>query len=104
MLYTTITTNIYNPINLLGTFMDYKGMLMSFMRKIDLDCSVSKLDLNLLITGCEICRLDEAHQVLFIMYILEYWNAYAMDIINGNYKHINCTSMIYNSWIKHMAE
>ena len=90
------SVTVTDPICLKGAFSDYKGMLVDYICKGD-------ADLDLALTGCAICKLDEIHRQLFMVYILEYWNAYTMDIINGTYRFINYTSMVYQSFIEHMA-
>jgi len=51
----------------------------------------------------KIINLDYMRAVLFMNYIIEYWYAYTSDIINGHYKHINMTSIVWNSFLDHMA-
>ena len=47
--------------------------------------------------------MDKIHQTLFMMYILEYWNGYAMDIIDQKYKYVNLTEMVRLAYLEHMA-
>ena len=81
----------------LGLFADYKGMLVNYV-------ATGKADLNLAIVTAKICHLDEAHKALFIMYISQYWEEYTFDTINGNYRYVKLTEIVYNAWLRHMAE
>lgn len=48
-----------------------------------------------------ICGMSKSESISFMEYILDDWNAYAFDIINGKYKYINFTEMVYNAWVEH---
>ena len=85
--------------SLYGAFLDFKGMSISYAKK-----NANKLDVETL--GCIyiISRLDKVHGALFMVYVLEYWNAYAMDIIEGKYNHVKLTEIVFNSWLEHMGK
>lgn len=91
-----IVTVKETEINLINTFADYKGMLLAHWKNHD-----ATLEMSLCVA--QITKLDEIHRALFMMYILKYWHEYTMDIINGNYKYIYYTTMVYKSWLEHMA-
>ena len=82
--------------NAYSAFLDFKGMVANYIRNYN-------VSLEFALFGYWICKMDKIHQTLFMMYILEYWNAYAMDIINGTYKYINLTDMVRVSYLEHMA-
>ena len=93
----TITIAETETINLIGAFADFKGMLVDYIVNND-------VDLDLALTGCTICKLDEIHKALFMMYLYKCWNAYVNGIINGDYTYVDYTPMIYRAWINHMAQ
>lgn len=84
--------------NLENTFNDFKDMLVSYA-----NANGKKLDLDILRTALKITMFDKIHSVLFMGYILEYWYAYTIDVINGKYTYINFTPMVYDSFLEHMA-
>ena len=48
-----------------------------------------------------ICNMDRVESIGFIKYILEYWNAYTMDMINGKHRYTYLTRMVYESWTEY---
>lgn len=92
----TVVIKKETEINVYGAFLDFKGMVVNYIEN-------HNADLDFALFGCWICKMDRIHQTLFMMYILEYWNAYAMDIINGEYKYVNLTDMVRLSYLEHMA-
>lgn len=93
----TVVIKKETEINVYGAFLDFRGMLIEYF------CKNSNANLEIGHTAMKIDLMDKIHQTLFMVYILEYWNAYTMDIINGNYNYVNLTSMVWNSWLEHMA-
>ena len=81
--------------NVYEAFRDFEGMLIRyFMKNHNANATVYNVALR-------ITKMNRTKQTFFIMYILEYWNEYAMDIINGEYNLINLTETVFDSWIKH---
>ena len=87
---------IRREISLYGAFLDFKGMLVSYAK--------NNADFETIGSTYIISRLDKTHSVLFMVYVLEYWNAYVMDIIEGKYCHVKLTEMVFNSWLEHMGK
>ena len=81
-----------------NTYADFKGLLVKYA-----NANGTTLDLDILHAAIKITMLDEIHRILFMIYILEYWYAYAMDIINGKYAYINYTPMVWDSFREHLA-
>ena len=77
-------------------YRDFKGMLVP---RVNESC----MHINNINATCKIADLDKIHAITFMLYIYEYWYAYTMDIINGEYNYINMTSMVWNSYIEHMS-
>ena len=85
------TTNVYK------VFLNFKKMLSDyFIKNYNADLEIGRIAFKL-------AAMDKIHQTLFMIYVFEYWNAYAMDIINGKYNYVNLTELVYNSWLEHMA-
>ena len=82
--------------SLYGAFLDFKGMLVSYAK--------NNTDFRTIGSAYIINRLDKVHGALFMVYVLEYWNAYAMDIIEGKYNHVKLTEIVLNSWLEHMGK
>ena len=83
-------------VNAYGAFLDFKGSVANYIRNYN-------ADLEFALFGYWICKMDKIHQTLFMMYILEYWNGYAMDIIDQKYKYVNLTEMVRLAYLEHMA-
>ena len=81
--------------NLYEVFRDFNGMISSYMLRNNVeDIELFSISIN---------NLGKTHKMLFMAYLLANWNAYAMDIINGNYKHIGLTHIVYTSWLEYMV-
>ena len=81
---------------LYGAFLDFKGMLVNYANN-----NAQKLDFETLGCAYIINRLDKMHSILFVKYLIEYWTAYTMDIIDGRYNYVKLTEMVFNSWLEH---
>lgn len=77
-------------------YRDFKTMLVERF-------NVSTMHINSIQATCKIADLDKIHAITFMVYIYKYWNAYTMDIINGNYNYIHMTSTVWESYLEHMA-
>lgn len=77
-------------------YQEFKNMLVSKANDIT-------MHINSIQATCKIADLDKIHAVLFAQYIYEYWNAYTIDIINGNYNYIHMTGIVWESFIEHMT-
>ena len=78
-------------------YRDFKGMLVE---RVNVSC----MHINNINATCKIADLDKIHAITFMVYVYKYWYAYVMDIINGEYNYINMTSMVWNSYLEHMAK
>ena len=78
-------------------FRDFRGMLVTKANDIT-------MHINSIHAVCKIESLDKIHAILFAQYIYTYWNAYTMDIINGEYSYIHMTSMVWESFKEHMEK
>lgn len=76
-------------------FRDFKGMLVDKGYELTLH----KNNINAIET---IERMDKANAISFLIYIFEFWYAYTMDIINGNFDYINMTNMVLESFYEYM--
>lgn len=88
---TATNTNVTEITNLIGAFMDFEGMAMEYIAKRNADEDASY-------ALQEMCVMNKMEKVSFMAYLLEYWNAYTMDIINGNYCYIKFSSIVYQAW------
>ena len=77
-----------------GKFADFKGMFCNY--------AVNHGSAYYKDMAIQICNLNEMETFLFISYISVYWDAYTMDIINGDYKYINLTEMVWNAWLEYL--
>ena len=78
-------------------FADYKGMLCEYAQ-----LSLANIDTK--DVALKICNLNETHQIMFADYITSRWEEYTKAIINGKYKYIHLTQMVYDSWVEYMKE
>ena len=82
--------------NLYEAFRDFRGSVNNYLTN-------NNADLDFALFAVSISTMDQINQVLFMVYLLEYWNAYTMDIVNGEYKYVNLTNIVWKSWKEHMA-
>ena len=82
--------------NLYEAFRDFRGAVNNYLVNYN-------ADLNFALFAVSISKMDKIHQSLFMVYLLEYWYAYTMDIINGDYKYVNVTNIVWKSWKEHMV-
>lgn len=80
-----------------GMFMDFIEMAIEYVNK-------PNADLDACYTIGIIHEMNKLERVSFMEYIKEYWNAYTMDIINGDYCYIKCTPIVYQSWEDYETE
>ena len=80
-----------------GMFMDFEEKAIEYASKIDADKDTC-------FTLGIICAMNKIERVSFMEYIKEYWNAYTMDIINGDYCYIKFTPMVYLAWEDYETE
>lgn len=80
--------------NFIGAYADFAGMAQEYTNK-------PKADGETCFYLGKICSMNKSESVSFMEYILDSWNAYAFDIINGNYKYIKMTRMVYESWVEY---
>lgn len=80
-----------------GMFMDFIEMAMEYVSK-------PNADLDACFTIGVIQAMNKLERVSFMEYIKEYWNAYTMDIINGDYCYIKFTPMVYQAWEDYETE
>ena len=85
-----------NQIN--SVYEDFKGMLLPYVEEHG-----DTLDLGILRVTLKITTLNEIHKTIFMTYALKYWYAYTMDIIEGKYECINCTTMMWNLFCYYMV-
>ena len=85
-----------NYVTLKGIFADFKGMFCNYALN---NSSTYYKDLAI-----SVCNLDDEFQIMFAMYLKIYWEAYMMDVINGTYKYINLTEMVWNAWLEYLEK
>lgn len=76
-------------------YRDFKGMLMP---KVNGSMNHIKQAIN------NIADLDKTNAITFMLFAYEYWYAYIMDIIEGNYNYIRFTGMVWSSYLEHMEK
>ena len=89
--------NAVETMCLRGAFADFKGMAEEYAERKNSDSKTS------FILG-KICAMSESESISFIQYILDDWNAYSFDVINGKYKYVNLTEIVYSSWLEYKAK
>ena len=89
----------FNDIDYIyNVFKDFKGMLVPYVTD-----NGKTLDLDVLYATLYIDRLNDIRKPLFMIYILKYWYAYTMDIIEGKYEYVNYTPMVWSAFCRHMS-
>lgn len=85
--------------NMRGAFLDFMGMALHGY------ADSPKADAKICFHLGMMCGVSKEESEQLMSYLIEYWNAYAMDIINGKYKYISLTEVVYSSWLeyKHKA-
>lgn len=84
-------------VNLRGAYIDFKNMAMyGYARSANADTEIC------FCLGM-ICGVSKEESECLMVYLLENWYAWTMDIINGSYKYVNMSEMVYSSWLEHKA-
>ena len=89
------------PSQLLNVYKDFYGMLTKYYTYHADDCDIDELHIA--------CRMgthleDNIHKILFTVYLIEYWNAWFIDVLDGEYKYIHMINMVWDSWLEYMAK
>ena len=89
------------PTQLLNVYKDFYGMLTKYYTYHADTCSIDELHIA--------CRMgthleDNIHKILFTVYLIEYWNAWFIDVLDGKYKYIHMINMVWSSWLEYMAK
>jgi hypothetical protein len=85
-------------INLRGAFLDFKNMAMyGYARSVNADTEIC-FYLGMM------CGVNNEEIEQLMSYLLEYWNAYVMDIVDGRYKYVKLTEIVYSSWLEYKAK
>ena len=77
-------------INVENLFLDFKGMVHVYANSPKANAK------NCLYLGM-MCGEDSKW---LMIYLLDNWYAWLMCVVDGNYKYINLTEMIYQSWLE----
>lgn len=84
--------------NLRGLFLDFKGMALHGY------ADSPKADAKICFTLGMMCGVSKEESELLMNFLIEYWNAWTMDIIYGTYKYVNLTETVYSSWLGYKAK
>lgn len=84
-------------INVRGLFLDFVGMASHGY------ATLPKADTKICFYLGMMCGVDKEESEWLTIYLLENWYAYIMDIVDGNYKYVNLTEMVYKAWLEHKA-
>lgn len=91
-----VLDNIFD--NFYAMFMKYCGRYTRYAKyPIELDPCV-------LLCFVRMDKMDISTREAFIGYLLEYWQAYTMSILNGEFKYMNCTEIVYSSWVDYITK
>lgn len=86
------------PSQILNIYKDFYGMLTKYYTYHADDCDIDELHI-----ACRMGNLDNIHKTLFTTYLIEYWNAWFIDVLDGGYKYIHMINMVWSSWVEHMS-
>lgn len=79
-------------------YRDFMGMMKRFIKENRGKYAFLCLDLQEFVDWIE--GIGKAKQIKFMEYALEFHNEYAMDVINGTYKHIGDTETVWELYVK----
>lgn len=92
------TITVTEISNYRGAFLDFKGMALHGY------ADSQKADAKICFTLGMMCGVSKEESELLMEFLIEYWNAWTMDIIYGTYKYVNLTETVYSSWLGYKAK
>lgn len=81
-----------------GLFLDFMGMALHGY------ADSPKADAKICFGLGMMCGVSREESEKLMKYLIENWKAWLMDILDGKYKYVNLTEIVYSSWLEYKAK